>query len=522
MSDPGLARRALCVVGPAALSGVGVWSGRMAQRRRGQWEWRVHVLRDDASGSPLDRARDLARVIRDLGVRVVVPNDQPVAFLAAALEHHRGVRCAAIVHGDDLRYEELFERCGALADSWAAVSARSRRRAEAFVRPGIAGFAPLPCGVDVPAEPPPPRPRTPGDASLRLLSAGRLDHAYKRSMDLVRLADELTALGSAFSLTIAGEGPIRPDVERAARPHVAAGRVTLRGALPPSDMPDLHAGHDMLVMVSGSEGWPITVIEAMAAGRPVAITTGCGGAAEMVLDGVEGVVVPAGDVPALARRIASLARDPGALGRMGREAHAVARARLDLSALASTHDAWLDAAASAPGVADPARPDSILARWNAILSAMDALGVEDEAAVAALAREWSSVFAPRVAHLPTRPPGRPSIAARRFASALARARAGGAERIAVYGAGRHTRALGRVIAGAPSIVAIVDDSARPGATIFGRPIVTPDRLRALRVDACIVSSDEYEQVMVERASAWRDPPLIVRLYEDVFAPRASP
>lgn len=522
MSDHGLAQRALSVVGPAALSGVRVWSERMAQRRRGRWEWRVHSLRDGASTTPLEHARELAGVIRDLRVRVVVPNDQPAAFLAATLEHHRGVRCAAIVHGDDLRYEELFERCGLLADSWAAVSARSRRRAAAFVTSGTPGFAPLPCGVDVPAEPTPCRPRRVGDDPLRLLYPGRLDHAFKRSRDLVRLADALTDLGLPFTLTIAGDGPIRGDLERAARSHIAAGRVTLRGAVPPGDMPRMHAEHDMLVMVSGSEGWPIAVMEAMAAGRPAAITTGCGGAAEVIRDGVDGLIAPVGDMPALARRIAGSARAAGALACLGREAHAAARVHLDLTALAPRHDAWLEAAASAPSAVEPARPASILERWDCIRSALDALGVEDEASIAAVAREWSGGVPAAGLSLPVQPLRRPSIPARRFAAALERTRSGGAERIAVYGAGRHTRALGVVLADAPSVVAIVDDAPRPGATLFGRPIVTPDRLRGLRVDACIVSSDEYEQVMWERASGWRDPPLIVRLYADVFAPDASP
>jgi glycogen(starch) synthase len=51
------------------------------------------------------------------------------------------------------------------------------------------------------------------------------------------------------------------------------------------------------------------VLEAMAAGRPV-VAAASGGIVDMVVDGVTGVLVPPGDVPALARGIASVLSDP--------------------------------------------------------------------------------------------------------------------------------------------------------------------------------------------------------------------
>jgi glycosyltransferase involved in cell wall biosynthesis len=65
---------------------------------------------------------------------------------------------------------------------------------------------------------------------------------------------------------------------------------------------------------------PTVVLEAMAAGRPV-VASATGGIVDLVVDGVTGLLVPAGDVSALAQSISSVLRDPRAaqvLGAAGR------------------------------------------------------------------------------------------------------------------------------------------------------------------------------------------------------------
>ena len=80
--------------------------------------------------------------------------------------------------------------------------------------------------------------------------------------------------------------------------------------------------HLALLLTSYREGMPRSLIEAAAAGRPI-LTTDVVGCRELVRDGIEGVLVPPGDIDAAARALAQLATDRSMRLRMG----AAARAR---------------------------------------------------------------------------------------------------------------------------------------------------------------------------------------------------
>ncbi|MFO0832285.1 MAG: hypothetical protein U0637_10660 [Phycisphaerales bacterium] len=79
-------------------------------------------------------------------------------------------------------------------------------------------------------------------------------------------------------------------------------------------------------------------------------------------------------------------------------------------------------------------------------------------------------------------------------------RAGGARRIALWGAGRHTRAMGTdaFTALGLRVVTILDDNAAPGDAISGVPVQRPGDFRG-RVDAVVVSSDAHEHTLLRRA-----------------------
>src|SRR5690606_16750978 len=74
-------------------------------------------------------------------------------------------------------------------------------------------------------------------------------------------------------------------------------------------VPRLLAAADVSVMSSVFEGFPLAVLEALAAGAPV-VATRVGGVPDAVTDGIEGLLVDPGDVEALATAIVTLAADP--------------------------------------------------------------------------------------------------------------------------------------------------------------------------------------------------------------------
>jgi glycosyltransferase involved in cell wall biosynthesis len=76
-----------------------------------------------------------------------------------------------------------------------------------------------------------------------------------------------------------------------------------------ADVAELLSASDIFALASDWEGSPVSVMEAMAAGLPVAATA-AGGVPELVEHGVTGLLAAPGDAPALADALAALARDP--------------------------------------------------------------------------------------------------------------------------------------------------------------------------------------------------------------------
>jgi glycosyltransferase involved in cell wall biosynthesis len=98
-----------------------------------------------------------------------------------------------------------------------------------------------------------------------------------------------------------------------------------------ADVPELLAASDVFVLASGWEGHPLSVMEAMAAGLPV-VATAVGGVPELVADRVTGILVPPGDVRALATALATLAADPQRRRELA-EAGRAAAAHFDVNAM---------------------------------------------------------------------------------------------------------------------------------------------------------------------------------------------
>lgn len=115
-------------------------------------------------------------------------------------------------------------------------------------------------------------------------------------------------------LLIAGEGPLRGELERRIEALGLGSVVTLLGAR--LDAPDLMEAADLFVLPSVREGLSITILEAMRAGRPV-VATRIGGNGEAVVEGGTGLLVPASDPGALARALLELFGDPARAAAMG-------------------------------------------------------------------------------------------------------------------------------------------------------------------------------------------------------------
>jgi glycosyltransferase involved in cell wall biosynthesis len=148
----------------------------------------------------------------------------------------------------------------------------------------------------------------PRDWSWRLLYVGRIDP--RKGIDTALQA--LALLPDAATLTVVGGGD-REHLEalRALAQRLGvADRVEFAGPRAQSELPAIYAAADaVLFPVRWQEPWGLVPLEAMGAGRPV-VATGTGGSSEYLRDGVNCLLFPVGDEPALAERIRRLQADP--------------------------------------------------------------------------------------------------------------------------------------------------------------------------------------------------------------------
>lgn len=106
-------------------------------------------------------------------------------------------------------------------------------------------------------------------------------------------------------LLLAGDGPLRPDIEEQVRQHVTPG-VLMPGFLNQSELPLAYAASDLLALTSISETWGLVVNEAMCFGLPIVASDRVGCAADLVKSGWNGFIFPHQDVDALADALSRL------------------------------------------------------------------------------------------------------------------------------------------------------------------------------------------------------------------------
>ena len=134
-------------------------------------------------------------------------------------------------------------------------------------------------------------------------------------------------------LTLAGDGPLRPEIERQARSlgvqeHVFfVGKVSKERVIPLMAESDLFLHHSVTGLNGDEEGIPTVLMEAMATGLPV-VSTRHAGIPELVESGVTGVLVAERDVLAYASAICELLE--GVQPEMGHRAAAFVRKHFDL------------------------------------------------------------------------------------------------------------------------------------------------------------------------------------------------
>jgi glycosyltransferase involved in cell wall biosynthesis len=140
--------------------------------------------------------------------------------------------------------------------------------------------------------------------------------AVKRTDDVLAALRALLERGVDAYLCLVGDGPDRAHLERRAHELGIVRRCLFVGYQ--DDVAPYYEAMDALLLPSVNEGTPVSVIEALAAGRP-AVATRVGGVPDVVRDGIDGYLVEVGEPATLAARLAELAADPARRAEMGAE-----------------------------------------------------------------------------------------------------------------------------------------------------------------------------------------------------------
>lgn len=256
---------------------------------------------------------NLRRLIRDHGPDVVHTHDSHSLTPAALAARLVRPRPAVIAHRrvDFHIHDHSLSRWKYArgADHLIAVSERVR---EVLIEDGIPAdhVTVIHDGIALETPPPPPGPSlrerigAPADTSLVLTIASTL--GYKDHPTLIDAAAVLRPREPMTRWAILGEGGLLEEMRERVHRRGLEGRVHYLGFV--AGARGLIPGADAFVLSSRTEGLGTSVLDAMAAGVPVAATA-AGGIPEMIEDGVTGLLAPIGDGRALAACVDRLLDD---------------------------------------------------------------------------------------------------------------------------------------------------------------------------------------------------------------------
>jgi glycosyltransferase involved in cell wall biosynthesis len=160
---------------------------------------------------------------------------------------------------------------------------------------------------------------------IRILYAGRVVQKQKRVMDFVDLIKALGLKKVDYLFNIVGDGDQLEKLKNAVSELAESKKVSFWGRVPEEIMPSIWQQHDVYVQVSEYEGTSISMLEAMSHGTVPVLTNASSGIETVIRPGVNGFIVPVGNMANMANLISKLASKEGWLEALGYQAHQTAK-----------------------------------------------------------------------------------------------------------------------------------------------------------------------------------------------------
>jgi glycosyltransferase involved in cell wall biosynthesis len=157
------------------------------------------------------------------------------------------------------------------------------------------------------------------DQNVQVIAMVACFKPQKAPLDFVRVAKRVLDERGDTRFYLVGDGELRPQLEKLIEELNIRDKVELLGWR--RDIPDIMHSIDLFVLTSRWEGLPRVLPQAMAAGLPV-VATDVNGSHEAIRSGLNGYLVPPGDVEGMAEKIVYLLNNPEKareMGKRGRE-----------------------------------------------------------------------------------------------------------------------------------------------------------------------------------------------------------
>jgi glycosyltransferase involved in cell wall biosynthesis len=265
----------------------------------------------------LGRIRALRRAIRASRPDAVLSFTDTTNVLTLCAAQLTRWPVVASEHSDPERHPlpATWKRLMLFSYRWAAAIVTPNRETRDWFSVGLRARThvipnPIPAGAAPPSV-------NEGRGGGLVVSIGRLSEEKGHDRLLEAFA-RVAAARPGWRLLVAGDGPLRGELEALRDRLGLRERIELPGLV--HDVSRLLAQADLYVLASRREVFPMALCEAMASGVPAVAMEYRPGVRELVHDGIDGVVVPPGDVPALATAMARLMDDPVERQRLGRRA----------------------------------------------------------------------------------------------------------------------------------------------------------------------------------------------------------
>lgn len=148
-------------------------------------------------------------------------------------------------------------------------------------------------------------------------------------------------------LVLVGDGSLREELTKRGAHLGIASRVHFAGLVEPRRISSWLRASDIFALVSPSEGFPCSLVEAMSCGL-ASVASDIPAITQLIDSGIHGITVPPGDSPATAAAMLALLEDPDSRRRMGQAARARVIEHYSIERIAGLYESLLEEAVSEP------------------------------------------------------------------------------------------------------------------------------------------------------------------------------